>query len=46
MHVAEQKIFLALQELINKEAIKLVSQDDEFNSIMHPYSMMLDYIID
>ena len=45
-HVVEQKVMLALQELINKEAIKLVTQDAELNSIMHPYSMMLDYIID
>lgn len=39
-HVVEQKVMLALQELINKEAIKLVAQYTELNSIMHPYAMM------
>jgi flavin-dependent dehydrogenase len=39
-HVVEKKVMLALQELINKEAIKLVEQDSELNSIMHPYAMM------
>lgn len=39
-HVAEQKIMLALQELIQKESIKLAVQELDYNSDMHPYSMM------
>ena len=31
---------LALQELIQKESIKLAVQELDYNSDMHPYSMM------